>query len=180
MKYKGNPQHCPCSIVSNLFDTCLCINKFRNLFCNPSITDSNDQSLIGWSGRSMFLVNLSLALPLSHIPKNCTWVLVCLTPKRPCSLNQSSTPVTNVSYTLRSELPEYSSGGLIFSLSLVHAMTESLGLSSQLSSNARHTMHIMGSGYSWSPIGYTKAVSASGDWYLLVSGTIACTSWVIH
>ena len=27
---------------------------------------------------------------------------------------------------------------------------------------------------------YTKAVSASGNWYLSVSGTIACTGWVIH
>ena len=51
-------------------------------------------------------------------------------------------PLT-VSYTLRSELPEYSSGGLIFSL--VHAMTESLGSSSQLSSNVLCTMRIIGS-----------------------------------
>ena len=115
-----------------------------NLFCNPFITDSNDQSLIGQSGHSTFLVNHSLALPLSHIPRNCTWVLVYLTPRRPCSLSHCSIPATNVSYTSRSELPEYSSGGLIFSL--IHMMTESLGLSSQFSSNALCTMRIIGSG----------------------------------
>ena len=129
--------------MSNLFDTCLYINKFKNHFCNPLITDSSDQSLIGLSGHSTFLVNHSLALPLSHVPKNCTWVSVYLTPKRPCSLSHHSIPATNVSYTSRSELPEYSSGGLIFSL--IHAMTESLGLSSQFSSNALCTIHIIGS-----------------------------------
>ena len=129
--------------MSNLFDACLCVNEFKNLFCNPLITDSNDQSLIGQSGCSMFLVNHSLVLPLSHVPRNCTWVLVYLTPKRPCSLSHCSTPVTNVSYTSRSELPEYSLGGLIFSL--VCATTESLGLSPQFSSNALCTMHIIGS-----------------------------------
>ena len=91
--------------MSNLFDACLCVNEFSNLFCNPSITDSNDQSLIGQSGHSTFLVNHSLALPLSCIPKNCTWVSVYLTPKRPCSLNHCSIPATNVLYTLRSEHP---------------------------------------------------------------------------
>ena len=91
----------------------------------------------------MFLVNHSLALPLSHVPKNCTWVSVYLIPKRPWSLSHRSIPVTNISYTLRFELPEYSSGGLIFSL--IHAMTESLGLSSQFSSSVLHTMHIIGS-----------------------------------
>ena len=114
--------------MSNLFDACLCVNEFKNIFCNPLITDSNDQSLIDWSGHYMFLVNHSLALPLSHVPKNCTWVSVDLTPKRPCSLSHRSIPATNVSYTSRYEFPEYSSGGLIFSL--VHAMTESSGLSS--------------------------------------------------
>ena len=161
---------CPCSIVSNLFDTCLCIKEFKNLFCNPLITDSSDQSLIGCSGHSTFLVNHLLVLPLSHIPKNCTWVLVQLTPKRPCSLSHCIIPATNVLYTLRSELPEYSSGGLIFSL--IHVMIDLSGLLSQLSSNVLHTMHIIGSWYSWSPVGYTEAVSASGDQYLLVSGTI--------
>ena len=126
----------------NLFDTCLCSNEFKNLFCNPLITDSSDQTLIGRSGHSMFLVNHSLALPLSHVPKNCPWVLAYLTPKRPCSLSHHSIPATNVSYTSRSELPEYSSGGLIFSL--VCVMTELLGLSSQFSSNALHTMCIIG------------------------------------
>ena len=114
---------------------------------------------------------------LSHIPKNCTWVSVYLTPRRPCSLSHCSIPATNVSYTLRSELPEYSSGGLIFNP--LHVMIESSGLSSWLSSNALCTMHIIGSWYSWSPVGYTKAVSTSGDQYLLVSGTIICTSLVI-
>ena len=114
--------------MSNLFDACLCVNEFKNCFCNPLIMDSSDQSLIGLSGHSTFLVNHSLALPLSCVPKNYTWVSVYLTPKRPCNLSHCSIPVTNVSYTLRSELPEYSSGGLIFSL--VRAMTESLGLSS--------------------------------------------------
>ena len=128
--------------MSNLFDTCLCVNKFRNLFCNPLIKDSNDQSLIGQSGCSMFLVNHSLVLPLSHVPKNCTWVSVYLTPKRPCSLNHCSILVTDISYTSRSELPEYSSGGLIYSL--LHAMTESAGSSSELSSNALRTMRIIG------------------------------------
>ena len=111
-----------------VFDACLCVSEFRNHFCNPLITDSSDQSLIGLSGHSTFFVNHSLALPLSHVPKNCTWVSVYLTPKRPCNLSHHSIPVTNVSYTLRSELPEYSSGGLIFSL--VCATTESSGLSS--------------------------------------------------
>ena len=98
--------------MSNLFDACLCVNEFKNRFCNPLIADSSDQSLIGLLGHSMFPVNHSLALPLSHVPKNCTWVLMYLTPSRPCSLNHCSIPVTNVSYTSRSELPEYSSGGL--------------------------------------------------------------------
>ena len=127
-------------MVLNLFDTCLCVKEFRNFFCNPLITDSSDQSLIGLLGHSMF-VNHSLALPLSHVPKNCTWVSVYLTPKRPCNLSHHSIPVTNISYTLRSELPEYSSGGLIFSL--VHVMTESSGLSSQFSSSVLHTMCII-------------------------------------
>ena len=100
--------------------------------------DSSDQSLIGLLGHSTFLVNHSLALPLSHVPKNCTWVSVYLTPKRPCNLSHHSIPAMNVSYTLRSEPPEYSSGGLIFSL--VHVMTESLGLSSPctLSDHGNH------------------------------------------
>ena len=119
---------CPCSIISNLFDTCLCISKFKNRFCNPSITDSSDQSLIGLLGHSTFLINHSLALPLSCIPKNCTWVSVYLTPSRPCNFSHHSIPVTNVLYTSRSELPEYSSGGLIFNL--VRTMIESLGSSS--------------------------------------------------
>ena len=134
---------CACSIVSNLFDTCLCVSEFKNCFCNPLITNSSDQSLIGLLGHSTFLVNHSLALPLSCVPKNCTWVSVYLTPSRPCSLSHHSIPAINVSYTSRSELPEYSSGGLIFNL--VHAMIESLRLSSQLSSNVLHTMHIIGS-----------------------------------
>ena len=74
--------------------------------------DSSNQSLIGLVGYSTFLVNHSLALPLSHVPKNCTWVSVYLTPKRPCSLNHRSIPVTNVLYTSRFKLPEYSSGDL--------------------------------------------------------------------
>ena len=40
-------------------------------------------------------------------------------------------------------------------------------------------MCIIGSWYSWSPIGHTEAVSASGNQYLSVSGTIACTGWLI-
>ena len=95
---------CPCLIVSNLFDACLCISEFKNRFCNPSITDSRDQSLIGLSGCSTFLINHSLALPLSHVPKNCTWVLVYLTPSRPCNFSHCSIPATNVSYTSRSSL----------------------------------------------------------------------------
>ena len=47
-------------------------------------------------------------------------------------------------------------------------------------STLTHTMCIIGSWYLWSPIGYTEAVSASGDQYLLVSGTTTCTSWVIR
>ena len=103
---------------SSLFDTCLCVSKFKNRFCNPSITNSSDQSLIGLSGCSTFLVNHSLALPLSYVPKNCTWVSVYLTSSRPCSLSHCSIPATNVSYTSRSELPEYSSGGLFKSFLL--------------------------------------------------------------
>ena len=112
--------------MSNLFDACLCVSKFKNHFCNPLITDSSDQPLIGLSGCSRFLVNHSLELPLSRVPKNCTWVSVYLTPSRPCSLSHCSIPATNVSYTSRSELPEYSSGGIIFNL--IYATTESLGL----------------------------------------------------
>ena len=96
----------------SLFDACLCISKFKNRFCNPLITDSRDQSLISLSGRSTFLVNHSLALPLSRVPKNCTWVLVYLTPNRPCNFSHRNIPATNISYTSRSELPEYSSGDL--------------------------------------------------------------------
>ena len=129
--------------MSNLFNACLCISEFKNRFCNPSITDSSDQSLIGLLGHSTFLVNHSLALPLSHVPKNCTWVSVYLTPSRPCNLSHCSIPVINVSYTSRSELPEYSSGGLIFNL--IHATIESSGLTSRLSSNALHSMRIIGS-----------------------------------
>ena len=87
--------------------------QYLDCFCNPSITNSSDQSLIGLSECSTFLVNHSLALPLSCVPKNCTWVSVYLTPSRPCSLSHHSIPAINISYTLRSELPEYSSGGLI-------------------------------------------------------------------
>ena len=112
---------CPCWIVLNSFSTCLCVSEFKNCFCNPLITDSSDQSLIGLSGRSTFLVNHSLALPLSHVPKNCTWVLVYLTPNRPCNLSHHSIPAINILYTLRSELPEYSSGGLIFNLEIGRA-----------------------------------------------------------
>ena len=134
---------CPCSIVSNLFDACLCVSEFKNRFCNPLITDSRDQSLIGLSGCSTFLVYHSLALPLSHVPKNYTWVSVYLTPSRPCNFSHCSIPATNVSYTSRSELPEYSSGGLIFNL--IHVMIESSGSSSRLSSSALCSMHIIGS-----------------------------------
>ena len=134
---------CPCLIVSNLFDACLCVSEFKNCFCNPLITNSSDQSLIGLLGCSTFLVNHSLVLPLSHVPKNCTWVSVYLTPSRPCSLSHCNIPVINVLYTSRSELPEYSSGGCIFNL--VCVTTESSGLSSQLSSNALHTVCIIGS-----------------------------------
>ena len=102
----------------NLFDACLCVSKFNNHFCNPSITDSSDQSLIGLLGRSTFLVNHSLTLPLSHVPKNCTWVLVYLTPSRPCSLSYHSIPAINILYTSRSKLPEYSSEGLYSILSM--------------------------------------------------------------
>ena len=130
-------------MVSNLFDACLCISKFKNRFCNPLITDSRDQSLLGLSGHSKFLINHSLVLPLSHVPKYCTWVLVYLTPNRPCNFSHHSIPVTNVSYTSRSKLPKYSSGGLIFNL--VHVTIESLGSSSRLSSNALCSMCIIGS-----------------------------------
>ena len=58
----------PCSIVSNLLDTCLCVNVFRKHFCNPSITASSDQSLIGRSYLSTFLVYHSSVSPLSLVP----------------------------------------------------------------------------------------------------------------
>ena len=48
-----------------------------------------------------------------------------LAPSRPCNFSHHSIPATNVSYTSRSKLPEYSSGGLIFNL--VHATIESSG-----------------------------------------------------
>ena len=116
------------STNSKIYDILQYISEFKNSFCNPSITDSSDQSLIGLLGRSTFLVNHSLALPLSHVPKNRTWVLVYLTPNRPCNFSHCSIPAINVSYTSRSELPEYSSGGLIFNLICV--TIESSGLSS--------------------------------------------------
>ena len=77
-----------------MFNACLCISEFKNCFCNPSITNSRDQSLISLLGCSTFLINHSLVLPLSCIPKKCTWVSVYLTPNRPCNFSHRSIPVT--------------------------------------------------------------------------------------
>ena len=55
----------PCSIVSNSLDACLCVNVFRKCFCNPLITASRDQFLIGQSCLSTFIVYHSSASPLS-------------------------------------------------------------------------------------------------------------------
>ena len=100
----------PCSVVSNLLDTCLCVNVFKNCFCNPSITASSNQFLIGQSCLSTFLVYHSSASPLSLVPKYSTWKSALSSPKRPFSLNHHSIPAMKVSYTLRSGLPEYSAG----------------------------------------------------------------------
>ena len=88
----------PCSIVSNLLDTCLCVKVFKKCFCNPSITASRDQFLIGWSYLSTFLVYHSSALPLSLVPKYSTWNSVWSSPNRLFSLNHCSIPVMKVSY----------------------------------------------------------------------------------
>ena len=82
----------PCSTISNLLDACLCVNVFRKRFCNPSITASSDQSLIGQSCPSTFLVYHSSASPLSLIPKYSTWKSVLSSPKRPFNFNHRSIP----------------------------------------------------------------------------------------
>ena len=66
--YNSWTVHFPYSIVSNLLDACLCDNVFKKCFCNPSITASSDQFLIGQSCLSTFLVYHSSALPLSLVP----------------------------------------------------------------------------------------------------------------
>ena len=71
----------PCFIVSNLLDTCLCINVFKNCFCNPSITASRGQFLIGRSCLLTFHVYHSSASPLSLVPKYSTWKSVLSSPK---------------------------------------------------------------------------------------------------
>ena len=40
-------------LLPTVFDACLCISEFKNRFCNPSITDSRDQSLIGLLGHAV-------------------------------------------------------------------------------------------------------------------------------
>ena len=115
----------PCSIVSNLLDACLCVNVFRKCFCNPSITASSDQFLIGRSCLSTFLVYHSSASPLSLVPKYSTWKSVLSSPQRPFNFNHRSIPAINVSNTSRSGLPEYSSGDGI--LNFVLKTIESLG-----------------------------------------------------
>ena len=80
----------PCSIVSNLFDACLCVNVFKKCFCNPSITASSDQFLIGRSCLSTFLVYHSSASPLSLVPKYSTWKLALSSPRRPFNFNHRS------------------------------------------------------------------------------------------
>ena len=62
----------PCLIVSNLLDACLYVNVFKKCFCNPSITASSDQFLIGQSCLLTFLVYHSSASPLSLVPKYST------------------------------------------------------------------------------------------------------------
>ena len=70
----------PCLIVLNLLDACLCVNVFRKHFCNPLITSSRDQFLIGWSCLLTFLVYHSSVSPLSLIPKYSTWNVVQSSP----------------------------------------------------------------------------------------------------
>ena len=115
----------PCSIVSNLLDACLCVNVFKKGFCNPLITASKDQSLIGRSCLSTFHVYNSSVLPLSLIPKYSTCKSALSSPKRLFSLIHHSIPAMKVSYTLRSELPEYSSGDGMFNFAFM--TIESLG-----------------------------------------------------
>ena len=95
--YNSWTVHFPCSIVLNLLDACLCINVFKKCFCNPSITASSDQSLIGQSCLPTFLVYHSSASPLSLVPEYSTWKATSSSPKRPFSLNHCSIPATNVS-----------------------------------------------------------------------------------
>ena len=101
-------------------------------------------TIFDWSSRTFYVPGK----PLTGIAfESCAQELYLgfgvFTPKRPCSLNYCTIPVTNISYTSRSKLPEYSSGGLIFNLILV--MIEYSGFLSPLSFNALHTMCIIGS-----------------------------------
>ena len=86
----------PCSIVLNLLDACLCVKVFRKCFCNPSITASRDQFLIGQSCLLTFLVYHSSASPLSLVPKYSTWKSVLSLSKRPFSCNYRSIPAMKV------------------------------------------------------------------------------------
>ena len=133
----------PCLIVLNLLDACLCVNVFRKRFCNPLVTASSDQSLIGQSCLSTFLVYHSSASPLSLVPKYSTYKSALSLPKRPFSLNHHSIPAINVSYTLRSGLPEYSSGDGI--LNFILTTIESSGNISRCSVNIIFTIRWIGS-----------------------------------
>ena len=133
----------PCSIVSNLLDACLCVNVFRKCFCNPSITASSDQFLIGRSCLSTFLVYHSSASRLSLVPKYSTWKSVLSSPKRPFNFNHHSIPAINVSNISRSGLPEYSSGDGI--LNFILTTIESLGNIFRCSVNIEFTIQWIGS-----------------------------------
>ena len=123
----------------------------------------------------MFLVNHSLALPLSHVPKNCTWVSVYLTPSRPCSLSHHSIPATNVLYTSRSELPEFLHGGLYSVLSMRGLNHQGCLPNSLLMCCVPCTLLYHGN---HDP--YWIYQSSLCFWQLIPFGTIACTSWVIR
>ena len=162
--YNSWTVHFPCLIVSNLLDACLCVNVFRKHFCNPSITVSSDQSLIRQSCLLTFLVYHSSALPLSLIPKYSTWKSVLSLSRRLFSLSHRSIPAINVSYTLRSGLPEYSSGNGMLNFVLI--MIESSDIISQFSANIIFTIQCIGSLGQWPFVDATDEVFVFICWSL--------------
>ena len=161
----------------NLLDACLCFNVFKKIFCNPSITASSDQILIGWSCLSTFLVYHSSASPLNLVPKYSTWKSVLSLPKRPFSLNYRSIPAMKVSYTLRSGLPEYSSGDGIFNF--VFMTIESLGIISRFSVSIIFTIQCIGSLGQWLFVDTTDAVFALGC-QIFSGGSGMCLAFMVY